>query len=617
MKRTVCLILAILMLLTAAGCGKKPGPVPAETQAPDQTEHSASASDAPYVTAAPAEPDETEYAPDPNADAAFREIDLDVFRSIVTSSTDCFNQYIAHDAAYFGIDPADVKPGWGEYSYEAHMESMEQCRGFLSRLSAVDRNSLSEANRRAYDVLKRSFEVELMYEDYYYYDEPLTPLNGMHTMLPLGMFLFNIRSLEDVNAYMTLIEDMPRMLGQLADFEEEKAREGLFMCETALDQVVRSCRDFASKGEGCFLITGFDRVADKARELGADEAFISSCTSRNRELVITKVIPAYTSLAQRLEAHRADCTPFVGAAARSEKARAYFELQARDEGASMDSMETITALIELMGQGTYNKLCFALVYGGDEILNKYAEGVEPGLGSVEADLEWLRGFVDEYYPPMPDYYLKYVDIPEDIAEDFSPAAYLQPPFDDYYNNLMLLNPSSESSDDIFTIAHEAIPGHMYQFLSARSNKDIPLSQQVLEPVGYAEGWTVFSEAFVATKIFDVGINYSTMLSCENIFFNIYLPAFISIKVNYEGWTHDDVVKMLSAYDLTEAADIFYEYAVTMPVYSMSYAVGYSYYYDIYEQIDPATPEDHKSFFGEYLSFGPMWMDMIRDEMLNG
>lgn len=614
MKKILCILLAILMLASLAGCKHKEDD-PNETEKPGETSSPTLAPDA--TADAPDIPTEPPHEPDPDADAAFKELDMEIFRSLVTASTDSYNQYIAHDPAYFGIDRSEVQPGWGDFTYEAHLESMEDARDILAELAAIDRDSLSEANRRAYDVLKREFEVELQYEDYYYYDEPLTPLNGMHTLLPLSMFLFNIRSLEDVEDYLLLVGDMARVINEIADFEEEKAAQGLFMCETALDQVLESCRSFAQKGEDSFLITGFDGVKEKAAALGASSAECEAYAARNRELVLNSVLPAYAALANRLEAHRADCSAYVGAAQRGEKAKAYFELAARDEGATMDGMETVTALMDLMGQGTYNAMCFALINGGDEVIDKYYEGAELTFGSVDADLEWLRDFVDEYYPPMPDYLLKYIDIPDDIAEDFSPAAYLQPPFDDYYNNLMLLNPASESSDDIFTIAHETIPGHMYQFLYTRSLEGVPLCQQIMEPTGYAEAWTVFTEYFVATKNFELGINYCTLLNCENVYFNVYLPAYISIKVNSEGWTYDDVYNMLSAFEVEDAAEIFYEYAVTMPTYAMSYAIGYSYFYDIVKKADPATPEDYKEFFAEYLNNGPMWMDMIRDEMLKG
>ena len=568
---------------------------PAATEAPDS---SVSPSQAPVI--------------DTDADEAFRKLDAEIFKTLVTSSSDSYNQFIVSDPGRFGVDRSEVTQGWGELSYDAHLEAMDHARDSLNKLSAIDRNALSEKNRYAYDMLKRTYEIQLMYEDYYYYDEPLTPLNGYHTMLPLSMICFNIRSLEDVEDYLFLIEDMERLIDQIGQFESEKAEQGLFMCEKALDQVTESCRGFADKGEDSFLISYFEEVTDKAKELGASSAQCAEYTSRNRDLVLNHLLPAYSRLADTLESHRADCTPFVGAAKRSEKAKAYFELAARDEGATMDDIDTVLDLLTDMGEGTYYDMCLAVLHGGNDIMDKY--GTPMTLGSVEENLAWLKSFTEQYYPEMPEYSLKYIDVPEDIADDFSPAAYLTPPYDDYYDNLMLLNPTSEGSDDILTIAHETIPGHMYQHLIARNDAGLSLAQQVFEPTGYAEAWTVFTERFVASKCIPVGINYGIMMNCESTFCNIFLPAYISFMVNLYGWNESQVKSYLDDYGIGDAADIFYEYAVTMPVYAMSYAVGYSYLYDIHKTASPDSPVTYKAFFEKYLSFGPCYMDMMRDYM---
>ena len=613
MKKFICVLIAILMVVPLLGCEvieKLDYILNNTVQQPKETETAAEPTATAEVTANPTS-DPTSQV---DANAAFAELDLEIFREFVCSSADTYNQYIVSDPAKFGIDPDDVTKGWGEMTYDAHVESMDYYREVLEKLDAIDVNSLSEKNRYAYAMLKRSMEVNLRYEDYYYYDEPLLPVNGTHTMLPLGLSCFNIRKLEDVESYLFLLEDMERLIGQIADFEDEKAAQGLFMTECALDDVIDSCRTFAQTGKDSFLIGVFDDILEKARSFGATDEQCAAFKARNDELVLEHILPAYSSLADRLEAHRKDCSPFVGAVERGEKAKAYFELSAMDEGATTDDIDTVLKLMESMGEGTYLDFCYAVIYGGDAVMEKYENGEEITFGSVEKNIEWLKGFVKQYYPDMPDYSLSFVEVPDEIADDFSPAAYMMPAFDDYYDNLMLINPSSEGSDDLLTTAHETLPGHMYQYLMARNDSGLSLAQQVLEPVGYAEAWTVFSEKFVASKCAETGINYNKLVNGEGTFFNIFIPAYISIQVNSKGWKLDDVKDYLAQYGVDSSADIFYEYAITMPNYAMSYAVGYSYLYDIVAKANPSTPNEYKAFFAKYLSFGPAYMDMIRDYM---
>ncbi|MCR5809140.1 MAG: DUF885 family protein [Clostridiales bacterium] len=624
MKKTLCLLLAFLMAFSLAACKRTPkeddqpteAPTQAPTASPEATEQPTEVPTE-IPTEVPTEvPTEAPTTPpveeDTEADAAFRELDLQIFRDMVVSSSSTYNQYIVSDPAKFGIDPADVNPGWGEYSYESNRESMEYYRGILEELENIDYDRLNTMNRRAYDFLKNKLEYELKYEDYYYYQEPLEPMNGYHTMLPLSMICFTIRQKEDVDAYMFLIEDLERLLGQIGQFEVEKAEHGLFMCETALDQVVESCRNMAAMGEDSMLVTYFETVLEKAKELGFTDKECEKLRKQNKETVLKHVLPAYTALADTLEAHREDCTEFTGAVGRSQEAKDYFVLSALDEGATLGTMSEAVKLLESMGQGTYEEM-FRAAYSSSDVLSRYGEPIS--FGTVEDNVAWLEDFIKVYYPALPDYTLEYITIPEDIAEDFSPAAYLNPAFDDYYDNVMLINPTSEGAKELLTVAHETIPGHMYQFLFTRDLPGLSLTQQVMEPNGYAEAWTVFTEHFVATHCDDIGKDFCTMMNCESAFCNVYMPAYISIKVNYNGWNKDRVAAYLSGYGLDGAADIFYEYAVTMPTYAMSYAIGYSYLYDIYNNANVKTPEEHIAFFEKYLSFGPDYMDVMRRSMM--
>ncbi len=617
MKKTVGLILALIMAFSLVGCKFLeplfPKPTePAKTEDPSG-EATAAPTEAAAETAAPT--DEATPAPTEAAvsaeDEAFLALDLDFFREQVTASISNYNQYIVSDPAKYGIDRADVDPTWGELTYDAHKESIESARDYLARLGAIDPSKLTERNANAYEALKCSLELAVEHEDFYYYDEPLEPLNGLHTMLPLSIACFNIRCTDDVESYLRLVEDIERLLGQVEVFEAEKAEQGLFMCETALDQVVESCRGIAEKGSESMLITYFEDVIEKAKELGFTDAECEALRSRNTDAVMNHVLPAYSRLADTLESHRGDCTPFVGAVKRGEMAVKYFELKVKEEGASLDDLDTIFDKIETMGADTFYELSFAVYNGPDDLFDKFGDTIT--FGSIDDNLVWLKKLAEDYYPAMPEYDLKYINVPEDIAEDFSPAAYLTASFDDYNDNLMLINPTSEGSDDVFTIAHEAIPGHMYQYLYTR-DAGFPLSQQIAEPTGYAEGWTVFTEHFVADHCRDLGRDLCILTNTNSTFCNIFIPAYVSFMVNREGWTEKDTADYLSDFGLEEAADIFYEYAVTMPDYAMPYAVGYSYFHEIYENANPRNEEQHKAFFDKYLSFGPTYMNILLDKM---
>lgn len=618
MKKLLSVFLSLILLLSLSGCAC--APLIRELLKPYYDDPSAS----PYTWEPGSSPDtlvtnEPDYGPEREklareANDAFIELDLELFREMVSSSADNLHQYVSGDPAYFGIDPDEVGPaGWGELTYEEHINTMDYFRDVLERLGSIERGLLNETNRHGYDAIKRSCEWQLAFEDYYYYDEPLEPINGIQTLIPLSMALFEIRREEDLETYLTLVEDIPRYMDQLAAFETEKAERGLFMCETALDQVLESLDRVIEKGEESVLITCFEEdIIERARELGKSSAECGELIERNKAAVLNGVLPAYSRLKTTLSSLRGKCRDFVGAARIGAEMKAYYRLRFGYEGASREDLGVIKALLSDMGSELYSDVFTAVNMGPEDLLDMFDSEIT--FGSVEDNVSWLTKLTDEYYPELPEYVLRTREVPDELADDFSPAAYLVPAFDDSYNNLILVNPKSETSCDLFTIAHETVPGHLFQYVYTRGLKDLSLTQQLLEPTGYAEAWTVFTEYFVARHCDEKNKWLCLLINSNDAFCNIFLPAYVSILVNDEGMSLDEVTNYLRSYGMEDSAEVFYEYAVTMPYYAASYAVGFAYMLKIYNNSAPSTPSQHRDFFESYMSFGPCDMDVMRDCM---
>lgn len=620
MKKILCVLIALVMAISFEGCAAirkilNYVPFSDPTAAPTEIAPTSAPTAVPteVPTEAPTQEPEPTEIPRSEADIAFEEFDLELFRMIVTSGVSTYNQYIVSDPERFGIDTSEISASWGDLTLEAHLDTMDFYREALEELEEIDRESLNDMNKLGYDAIKRSFEKELWFEDYYYFDEPLEPLNGYHTMLPLTLVCFNFRTKQDVEWYMGLVEDLPRFMGQLGQFEKEKSAEGLFMTEKALNEVLDSLEDFADKGEECFLISYFENeVIPKAKELGYTDEECAELIKRNRKAILEGILPSYRALAKTLKSLKSTCNPYVGASERGEEALEYYKLRVQYEGATNDDIATIFNYLKRMGDTAYSDLMLAIQSGSSRILDRFGDPIT--FGSVEENEEWLKSFIEAYYPACPDYSLTFVNVPADIADDFSPAAYLTPAFDNYYDNVMLINPTSDSAKELLTVAHETLPGHMYQFLYARNLRGLSLTQQILEPTGYAEAWTIFTEYFIAKNCIPLDKNFCLMMNANSTFCNVYLPAYVSFIVNLEGADIDVVRNFLSEWGLESAAFVFYEYAVTMPYYITSYAVGYSYLRAIYDRANPRGEEEHKAFFEKYLSFGPNEMDVMMDYM---
>lgn len=597
MKRFISILLACAMLFGICAC--TPEQEIEETKAPvvENTTEIPTLE----ITAEPTPTDDNDM------DAAFEEIDREIFIDIVTSDGLTYHQYVI-DPAYFGIEEAEVERGWGDFSYEAYQTSYEETDELMEKLENIDREQLNESNKIAYDNIMWTLEISYQLKDYFYYEEPLTPLNGDHITLPLMMTLYDVASKDDIETYLILLEDMPRYIGQIEQFEVEKANQGLFMTENALDQVVESCRDFTEDGETFFLLSYFEELLENP-DFGLSDQEKASYIDRNNDCILNGILPAYDKLANTLDSLRDKCSAFEGAAARGQEMLDYYELGVKNSGACNFDLSETSSVLEGYCAMTYLEM-YMVILENPYATNDYGKAITSG--SCETDIEYLKTLIESVYPPIPEQQIEYVDVPEALAEDFSPAAYLIAAYDDPTRNVVMFNPTADNNTLLFTLAHECFPGHLYQTQYFRNNENIPFSQQLLAPSGYTEGWAVFSEMYIAGVCEEYGEDICTITQLESILCNILIPAYISIQVNANGWTKDDITTYLEDYGLnTEAyVDIIYEYAVDMPLYFFDYALGYTYTSLIYDTVDPLTDQKKLDFFTEYLNYGPCMFDIL-------
>lgn len=587
------------MLMSVAACVCSPWIGPSDTPKPSE-----SATDIPKATKEPVQHIKTQ------ADYDFEALDLEIFISAVTSDGLSYHQYVI-DPESFGIDEADVERGWGEFTLEADRAGYAENREILIKLNGIDREQLSGMNKLAYDNLLICLEHANKSEEYYYHKEPLTTLNGEHTTIPLMMVLYEINDAADVENYLHLLEDIPRYLGQIAQFEVEKAAKGLFMTENALDQVLASCRDFVAEGEKCFLIDHFESVMTE-NDFGLVGAEAEAYILRNRSCVIDKLLPAYDELINTLESLRGKCSKFVGASERGEEMTEYYKLGMQSRGACILDSDRIAEMLESKCGDTFERM-YQVILSDMSAWTGYDKAVTSGNASE--DVSYLLELIADIYPSIPKQEISYVSVPDAIAEDFSPAAYLISAYDDPSRNVVLLNPTSQDNDMLFTLAHECFPGHLYQTQYFRALDGLSLTQQVIAPIGYTEGWAVFSELMIAGESAKYGTNSCTVKQLESILCNILIPAYVSTLVNLQGSTKAEIKEYLVQFglDVDDYVDILYEYAVDMPLYFFDYALGYMYTTLIYDAVEAKTAAEKNAFFAEYLGCGPCQFDILFDK----
>ena len=135
--------------------------------------------------------------------------------------------------------------------------------------------------------------------EYLLYQDPLSPITGIHAQLPVLLSEFQFYSVEDAETYLELLEDTDDYFDSLIAFENARIDVGMFMPDYQVDSVTSQCISFVEMGEDNYLYETFEERLDSL-ELSDEER--SSLISQNDAALQNVIFPAYLELADSLKA---------------------------------------------------------------------------------------------------------------------------------------------------------------------------------------------------------------------------------------------------------------------------------------------------------------------------
>ena len=125
-------------------------------------------------------------------------------------------------------------------------------------------------------------------------------------------------------------------------------------------------------------------------------------------------------------------------------------------------------------------------------------------------------------------------MPEALRQTLGPAFFLVPPIDRYNSCVIYINPDSVSQDQSLftTLAHEGIPGHLYQnvYFLSQCTSDI---RKILSFGSYSEGWATYVEHCAYTMYNGLSPALGELLA-RNASATLGLHALMDINIHYYG-----------------------------------------------------------------------------------
>ena len=543
-------------------------------------------------------------------DQRFESYTRSLFCQEVSGSTITLH-YTLKDPSAYGIKDTPITYGACSTDTSAICASVENA---LALLQSYDRKELSSKNKLTYDVLEDYLSSSVKEAKFSLYDEPLAPLTGTQSQLPVLLSEYQFYDVSDVDTYLKLLSKTPEYFQSIIEFEKAKSEAGLFMASYSADDIMKECQAFIDMGDENYLYSSFEERL-KSLKLTAEEQ--ASYIEKNASAIKESIFPSYSLLKNGLAALRTSGKNNNGLCYLP-KGREYYEnVVANETGSS----RTIPQLQQLTQTQMLDDLrAMQTVLAASTQGSSISSDVFKTQGTVLEDsnpasiLAGLEGRLKDSFPAPPEVSTQIKYVQKSMEEYLSPAFYMVPAIDSTKNNVIYIN-QGHMPDDISlftTLAHEGYPGHLYQTVYYASRKPDPI-RNLLNYGGYTEGWATYSE--MMSYYYTPLTKEQATLMQKNTSVILGLYALADMGIHYDGWTLLDTVSFFRGYGITDTNTIedIYDLIIADPANYLKYYIGYVEFLELKKDAMDKWGDGftQKRFHKAVLDVGPASFDVIR------
>ena len=541
-----------------------------------------------------------------SSDRQFRTFTRSLFQTEVSANTISLH-YTLRSPSDYGI--ADIPATYGSLSSDP-VAAKASVRNVLSSLQEFDPDTLSSENALTFKILDTYLKNASTGTDYLLYQEPLGPVSGIHTQLPVLLSEYSFYDTQDVETYLALLKETPAYFDSVIRFEQKKAASGLFMPDYQADSVLDTCQSFIDMGKENYLVSTFnERIAslDLLPENKKD-----SFQKENMKLVTEEIYPAYQNLITAIKSLKGKGRNEQGLS-HFPYGKKYYEYLVRQTTGCNESISRLRLMTRaqiLEDLSAMQKVLFP----ADAALTQ-ASVLEQT--SPDSMLDDLRSKITDTFPEIPDVDFQVKYVPESMQDYLSPAFYMIPAIDNLTENVIYINNGQTASGlNLYTtLAHEGYPGHLYQTVYFSASEPDPI-RSILDFGGYVEGWATYAEMMSYYLAPLPKTEASLLQKNSSVILGLY--ALADMGIHYDGWSVTDTVRFFSDYGINDANAVqsVYKLIIGSPANYLKYYIGYLKFYELKKEMADALGNQfsQKEFHRAVLDVGPAPFEIVYDEV---
>lgn len=541
-----------------------------------------------------------------SSDRQFRTFTRSLFQTEVSANTISLH-YTLRSPSDYGI--ADIPATYGNLSSDP-IAAKASVKNVLSSLQEFDPDTLSSENALTFKILDTYLKNASTGTNYLLYQEPLGPVSGIHTQLPVLLSEYSFYDTQDVETYLALLKETPSYFDSVIRFEQKKAASGLFMPDYQADSVLDTCQSFIDMGKENYLVSTFnERIAslDLLPENKKD-----SFQKENMKLVTEEIYPAYQNLITAIKSLKGKGMNEQGLS-HFPYGKKYYEYLVRQTTGCNESISRLRLMTRaqiLEDLSAMQKVLFP----ADAALTQ-ASVLEQT--SPDSMLDDLRSKITDTFPEIPDVDFQVKYVPESMQDYLSPAFYMIPAIDNLTENVIYINNGQTASGlNLYTtLAHEGYPGHLYQTVYFSASEPDPI-RSILDFGGYVEGWATYAEMMSYYLAPLPKTEASLLQKNSSVILGLY--ALADMGIHYDGWSVTDTVRFFSDYGINDpnAVQSVYKLIIGSPANYLKYYIGYLKFYELKKEMADALGNQfsQKEFHRAVLDVGPAPFEIVYDEV---
>lgn len=560
-----------------------------------------------YYTISKKNPSSEKYAN--KTQQQFDEYANQLFYNEVSSDALSLHFYILHPEK---LGLTNVEQTLGTYSYDAMTAGQQYYIDEINKLNSINYNELSQKQQITYDTLMNYFKDQLDFADLCLCSEILSPTTGLQAQLPILFSEYQFTCKNDLDNYLLLLSQLKDYYFQICEFQKLKAEKECFISDFCCEGIINQCKEFINTGaaKDNLLYSSFNKKIEGADYLTNSEK--SDYISKNESVIEQSVIPAYQSIIQTLTdlKKKGYCKNANGLYYLKDGQDYYEYLTKTYTGSSQSVLELKSDIQNNLANDM--RTMYSILTISPELEEQFYEDTQNNFSPDEI-LTDLNQKVSEDFPMTSDisYEIKYVD--KSLESYLSPAFYLSPPIDDPDSNTIYINngTNSQNQDLYTTLAHEGIPGHMFQSDYFAKTNPLPI-RHLINYGGYTEGWATYVEFMSYDYEYD-NPQLAKALSCSASY-SLALYSLCDIGINYEGWTLKDTKNFLANYNMDDdkICESIFQAVIEEPANYLQYYVGFMEICNIKEKMQEKLGDqfDLKNFHKAFLSIGPTSFSVV-------